>query len=55
MSELEEALTGESAHAAPAHILEELGDSDVNRKIAGAPHTIYEEDRKSTRLNSSHS
>jgi uncharacterized damage-inducible protein DinB len=43
MSELEEALTGESAHAAPAHILEELGDSDVNRKIAGAPHTIYEE------------
>jgi uncharacterized damage-inducible protein DinB len=43
MSELEEALTGESAHAAPSHILEGLGEDVVHRQIAGAPHTIYQE------------
>ena len=43
MTELEEALTGESAHAAPAHILEGLSDEVVHRTVAGAPHTIYQE------------
>ena len=43
MSELEEALTGESAHAAPSHVLEGLSDEVVHRQIARAPHTIYQE------------
>jgi uncharacterized damage-inducible protein DinB len=43
MSELEEALKGESAHAAPRHILEGLGADVVHREIAGAPHAIYQE------------
>ncbi|MGP8259163.1 MAG: DinB family protein [Acidobacteriaceae bacterium] len=43
MNELEPALVGESAHAAPAHILEGLGADVVHREIAGAPHTIYQE------------
>jgi uncharacterized damage-inducible protein DinB len=43
MSELEEALKGESAHAAPDHILERLGADVVHREIAGVPHTIYQE------------
>lgn len=43
MNELAEALTGESAHAAPNHILEALPDELADRTVAGAPHTIYEE------------
>jgi uncharacterized damage-inducible protein DinB len=43
MKELEEALTGEAAHAAPNRILEGLGGEIVHRDIAEAPHTIYQE------------
>jgi hypothetical protein len=43
MNELAEALTGESAHAAPAHILQALSDDSVHQVIPGATHTIYEE------------
>jgi uncharacterized damage-inducible protein DinB len=42
-NELAEALKGESAHAAPSHILEGLSDEVVHCEIAGAPHTIYQE------------
>jgi hypothetical protein len=42
-NELEDALIGESAHAAPAHILEGLGGNVVHREIVGAPHTLYQE------------
>jgi uncharacterized damage-inducible protein DinB len=43
MNELAQALTAESAHAAPAHILEGLADDLARRAVAGAPHSIYEE------------
>jgi hypothetical protein len=43
MNELERALSGDSAAAPPAHILEGLTDDLVHRSIAGAPHTIYQE------------
>jgi len=43
MNELEEVLMGESAHAAPDHILEGLAEDMVHREVAGAPHTIYQE------------
>ena len=43
MNELERALTGDSAHAAPSHILEGLDEDIVHREIPGAPHTIYQE------------
>jgi uncharacterized damage-inducible protein DinB len=43
MNELAQALTAESAHAAPAHILEGLPDELAHRAVAGAPHTIYQE------------
>lgn len=43
MNELAQALTAESAHAAPQHILEDLPDELAKRAISGAPHTIYEE------------
>ena len=43
MHELAEALTGESAHAAPAHILENLSEELAHRAVAGAAHTIYQE------------
>jgi uncharacterized damage-inducible protein DinB len=43
MSELEQALTGESAHAAPSSILQGLSDDLVHRQVSGAPHTIYQE------------
>jgi uncharacterized damage-inducible protein DinB len=43
MNELAQALTGESAYAAPAHILEALSEELVHRVIPGAPHTIYQE------------
>jgi len=42
-NELEQALIGESAHAAPSHILEALNDETARRLVKGAPHTIYEE------------
>ncbi len=43
MPELEQALIGESAHAAPSQILEGLSDATVHRALPGAPHTIYQE------------
>jgi uncharacterized damage-inducible protein DinB len=43
MNELAEALTGESAHAAPSHILQALPDECVHRAVPGATHTIYQE------------
>lgn len=43
MDELEQALTGESAHAAPSRILDGIGEEVVHREIPGAPHTIYQE------------
>ena len=43
MNELERALTGDSAAAPAAHILEGLADGLVHRRVPGAPHTIYEE------------
>ncbi|HTR38234.1 MAG TPA: DinB family protein [Bryobacteraceae bacterium] len=43
MNELERALTGDSAAAPAAHILEGLSDDLVHRRIPGAPHSIYEE------------
>jgi len=43
MSELERALTGDSAAAPADHILEGLDDDLVHRRVPGAPHTIYEE------------
>lgn len=43
MSELFEVLTGDSAHAAPAIILEGLTAEEAHRGVAGAPRTIYEE------------
>jgi uncharacterized damage-inducible protein DinB len=43
MSELARALTGDSAAAPAAHILEGLGADVVGRKFEGVPHTIYQE------------
>lgn len=43
MSELEQALVGDSAFAPPAHILEGLSDESAHRLPPGAPHSIYEE------------
>jgi len=43
MNELAQALTAESAHAAPDHILEALPDELAKRTVHGAPRTIYEE------------
>jgi hypothetical protein len=43
MNELEQVLAGESAHAAPATILEGLSGEMAHRPVAGAPHTIYRE------------
>jgi uncharacterized damage-inducible protein DinB len=43
MNELAEALSAESAHAAPAHILEALADELAQRAVPGAPRTIYQE------------
>jgi hypothetical protein len=43
MNELAQALTAESAHAAPEHILEALPEELAKRPVYGAPHTIYEE------------
>lgn len=43
MNELEQVLAGESAHTAPARILEALPTELVHQKPTGAPHSIYEE------------
>lgn len=43
MNELELALIGDSAAAPAAHILEGLSHELAQRRITGAPHTIYEE------------
>ncbi len=43
MTELEKALTADSAAASPAHILEAIDDALAHREPAGAPHTIYAE------------
>jgi uncharacterized damage-inducible protein DinB len=42
-NELERALVGDSAAAAPSHILEGITDTLAHHTIAGAPHTIYGE------------
>ncbi|HTV82737.1 MAG TPA: DinB family protein [Acidobacteriaceae bacterium] len=43
MNELALALTGDSAHTPPSHIVENLSDELAHARVAGAPHTIYEE------------
>lgn len=43
VTELEEALVGESYAASPSAILENLDDDLAHRVPAGAPHSIYEE------------
>jgi uncharacterized damage-inducible protein DinB len=43
VNELERALTGASAAAPPAHILEGASSELAHRTIPGAPHTIYQE------------
>ena len=43
MNELEQVLTGDSAHTPPAIILEGLPSEAAHGTVAGAPHTIYEE------------
>lgn len=43
LNELREALIAESAHAAPAHILEGLPSQLAHQNVPGAPHTIYDE------------
>jgi len=43
MSELFEVLTGDSAHTAPAILLEGLGSEAAHQAVAGSPRTIYEE------------
>lgn len=43
MNELELTLSGDSAAAPPAHILEGLPDKLAHRAVAGVPHTIYQE------------
>jgi uncharacterized damage-inducible protein DinB len=43
MNELAQALTADSAHAAPDHILEALTDELASLAVSGAPHTIYQE------------
>lgn len=43
MTELEQVLSGDSAAAPPAHILEGLQGEIVHRVPAGAPRSIYEE------------
>jgi hypothetical protein len=43
MSELAQALTGDSAAAPAAHIIEGLNEELVHRIVPNVPHTIYEE------------
>ena len=43
MSELAQALTGDSAATPAAHIIESLNEELVHRILPNVPHTIYEE------------
>jgi uncharacterized damage-inducible protein DinB len=43
MNELALCLIGDSAHTPPSHIVENLADELAHRRMAGAPHTVYEE------------
>lgn len=43
MTELALCLNGDSAHAPASHILENLSDELAMWRVAGTPHTIYEE------------
>jgi uncharacterized damage-inducible protein DinB len=43
MTELEQAILGDSAAAPATHILEGLTDDLLHRKLPNVPHTIYEE------------
>jgi uncharacterized damage-inducible protein DinB len=43
MTELEQAILGDSAAAPATHILEGLTDDLIHRKLPNVPHTIYEE------------
>jgi uncharacterized damage-inducible protein DinB len=43
MNELVKALTADSAHAAPAFILEGLTDTIAHTSVPNTPHTIYQE------------
>jgi uncharacterized damage-inducible protein DinB len=43
MNELEQVLIGESAHTAPAAILEGLDEGLAHRVVEDVPHTIYQE------------
>ncbi len=43
MSELEQVLTGDSAHTPPAQILDGLSSEAAHKAIPGSPRTIYEE------------
>ena len=43
MSELKEALVGESYAARPAHITEGVSEELAHLRVPGAPHTLYEE------------
>jgi uncharacterized damage-inducible protein DinB len=43
MSELEQVISGDSAAAPPAFILEGLSDPLAHRRVDRAPHTIFEE------------
>lgn len=43
MNELEQVLTGDSAHTPPATILESLSSEAAHHQITGSPRTIYDE------------
>jgi uncharacterized damage-inducible protein DinB len=43
MNELALTFSGDSAHAPPSHILEDLSEELAHRTIADAPHNIYAE------------
>jgi uncharacterized damage-inducible protein DinB len=43
MTELALCFIGDSAHTPPSRILENLPDEVAHRRMAGAPHSIYEE------------
>lgn len=43
MKDFEQVLMGAHAAAPPSHVLEGLGDAEVDRIVPGAPHSIYSE------------
>lgn len=43
MNELALCLIGDSAHTPPSHLLDNLTEELVRRRVAGAPHSIYAE------------